>query len=179
MLNEVILESDVKGKLIKKTNKNKNFFIFTDLINTKQEEVNQQICGPTPSNPPPPPTPPSVIWELSPCGVEEGTSSSHHDKRVGVSDRWRDMEQRMLDIITNKLAPQSFQCVVCKKNCANVIRCSDCSSNAYYCLQHWEETHKQIFWHRPEIWKVCLSLSNLEIQRTAFSKYRCLIFLSF
>ena len=93
--------------------------------------------------------------------VESEKQNLYSEVRAEMSSNWRLLEPDFINVEINAFNPLSYTCIVCKAHVPSIVRCLDCSTRAYYCLDHWEETHRYTMFHKPEIWKVSWLLKNI------------------
>ena len=83
------------------------------------------------------------------------STAEWQQRQAKLSERWCDVREKLAKVLGNHFAPNIYTCIMCSKREINIIRCSDCGPEAYYCDVCCEVAHKHITLHIPEKWQVC------------------------
>ena len=89
-----------------------------------------------------------------PSNLDLDSSLSYTDTRRLLSDQWRNMEPKLIDIAMLSFKPAAKICSVCQCSCEEILRCEDCSIPTFFCESCWMTTHKFSCFHAPDIFKV-------------------------
>ena len=66
-----------------------------------------------------------------------------------------EIEDELISVELNLQAPSASCCSACGTETSSVIRCLDCSYMSLYCEACEKDIHSKIYFHKPELWKVC------------------------
>ena len=79
------------------------------------------------------------------------SSPSYTDTRL-LSDEWRNMEPKLIDIAMLSFKPAAKICSVCQCSCEEILCCEDCSIPTFFCESCWMITHKFSCFHVRVKW---------------------------
>ncbi|CAK8685202.1 unnamed protein product [Clavelina lepadiformis] len=77
----------------------------------------------------------------------------YSEKRQKLSKNWRELEKKLLVIKRQSYNRISSTCYHCHREVDEIIRCSDCGPDQYFCLDCWHTCHDAVWFHSPDIWK--------------------------
>ena len=80
----------------------------------------------------------------------------YEDKRKKLSEDWRSMEPKLLEMDMRLHGAGTKICCSCEDECFNIIRCLDCGPTAYFRAQCCNKRHENTLFHCPNQWNVSL-----------------------
>ena len=86
--------------------------------------------------------------------LQQELTQNYENARRQLTDEWRSIEPKLLKIAIQSFEPAIKKCCICLDDFNDILRCNDCSLPSYYCKSCWAYTHKRLWDHMPDIFKV-------------------------